>query len=188
MTADISANTVPRPALHITRFSGGDAGSWRVTSIGTVAGEALAPCRFVAIDGGDPGPWALRGTASHLRYTTLHERTGLRARQAGLDRPEATRAALIPIRKSAAWWALAQDERRAIYEQGSHLPIGMDYLPAVARQLYHSRDLGEPFDFLTWFEFAPEDEPAFDHMLVRLRACAEWAYVDREVDIRLTRA
>jgi len=26
----------------------------------------------------------------------------------------------------------------------------------VARRLHHGRDLGESFDFLTWFEYAPE--------------------------------
>lgn len=62
------------------------------------------------------------------------------------------------------------------------------YLPGIALKLYHSRDHGEPFDFLTWFEFAPDQEASFDHMLVRMRACAEWDYVDREIDIRLTRA
>ena len=38
------------------------------------------------------------------------------------------------------------------------MPVGLDYLPGVARKLYHSRDLGEEFDFLTWFEFEPEEE------------------------------
>lgn len=90
---------------------------------------------------------------------------GLRARQEGLDRRQATHAALIPIKKSAAWWDLAQDDRRAIFEETSqHTAIGMEYLPAIARRLHHSRDLGEPFDFLTWFEFAPADEPAFDRL------------------------
>lgn len=33
----------------------------------------------------------------------------------------------------AAWWALAQDERRAIFgEQSRHIGIGLKYLPAVA--------------------------------------------------------
>jgi len=96
---------------------------------------------------------------------------------------------LIPIRKSPAWWALAQDERRRIFEaQSHHIAIGMDYLPGVARRLIHSRDLGEPFDFLTWFEFAPEDEPAFDEMLRQLRACEEWDYVNAESEIRLRRS
>ncbi len=68
------------------------------------------------------------------------------------------------------------------------MPIGMDYLPAIARRLHHSRDLDQPFDFLTWFEFAPAREATFDAMLARLRATEEWDDVDREIDIRLTRA
>jgi hypothetical protein len=62
-------------------------------------------------------------------------------------------------------------------------------LPAVARKLHHCRDLSdsEPFDFLTWFEFAPADELAFDQLLAELRATGEWAFVEREVDIRLVR-
>jgi hypothetical protein len=63
----------------------------------------------------------------------------------------------------------------------------LEYLPAVARRLHHCRDLGEPFDFLTWFEFAPTDTVAFDELVERLRETEEWSYVDREVDIRLTR-
>ena len=37
-----------------------------------------------------------------------------------LGRPEATCAALIPIKKSAAWWELTQEERRQIFEDKSH--------------------------------------------------------------------
>jgi chlorite dismutase len=96
---------------------------------------------------------------------------------------------LIPIRKTDAWWALAQDERRAIFEDRSrHIGVGLEYLPAVARRLHHCRDLGEPFDFLTWFEYAPEDAGAFEELVRRLRQTEEWRYVDREIDIRLTRA
>ena len=73
-----------------------------------------------------------------------------------LGRPEATCAALIPIRKSQAWWDLTQEERRQIFEDKSHhIADSLKYLPAIARQLYHCRDLGEPFDFLTWFEYDP---------------------------------
>ena len=90
------------------------------------------------------------------------------------------------IRKTEAWWALAQDERRAIFEEQSrHIGIGLEYLPAVARRLYHSRELGEPFDFLTWFEFAPGDAVAFDELLRRLRDTPEWRFVEREVELRL---
>jgi len=53
--------------------------------------------------------------------------------------------------------------------------------------LHHSRELGEPFDFLTWFEYAPEYSESFEELVRRLRDTEEWRYVVREVDIRLTR-
>ncbi|MFL6711566.1 MAG: chlorite dismutase, partial [Sulfurifustis sp.] len=70
-----------------------------------------------------------------------------------------------------------------------HVVLGLEYLPAIARRLHHCRDLGtaEPFDFLTWFEFAPAYAPAFDELVGRLRETEEWRYVEREVDIRLRR-
>ena len=132
--------------------------------------------------------WVLRGVAGHLRYTTREEKETLSAVQAGLGRAESTRAALIPIKKSAAWWALAQDERRAIFEERSHhTQASLKYLPAIARRLHHSRDLGEPFDFLTWFEYAPRDAQLFEELAQMLRSTEEWKYVEREVDIRLSR-
>jgi hypothetical protein len=80
-------------------------------------------------------------------------------------------------------------ERRAILEERSaHIAIGLRYLPAVARRLYQSRDLGEPFDFLTRFEYAPVDTAPFDDLVHQLRLTEEWRYVEREVDIRLQRA
>ena len=60
-------------------------------------------------------------------------------------------------------------------------------MPAVARRLHHARDLGGAFDFLTWFEYAPESAAAFEELVARLRATQEWSYVDREVDVRLRR-
>lgn len=72
-------------------------------------------------------------------------------------------------------------------ERSRHIAIGLEYLPAVARRLHHCRDLGGPFDFLTWFEYAPEASTGFEEMLLRLRATEEWRHVEREVDIRLVR-
>ena len=46
----------------------------------------------------------------------------------------------------------------------------------------------QPFDFLTWFEYAPDQTAAFEYLVSRLRATEEWAYVEREIDIRLERA
>lgn len=36
----------------------------------------------------------------------------------------ARRAAVIPLRKSTAWWSLSPDERRSIIERSSHIGIG----------------------------------------------------------------
>jgi len=73
--------------------------------------------------------------------------------------------------------------------QSRHIEIGLRYLPPIARRLHHCRDLNfvQPFDFLTWFEFAPADEPLFAELLESLRATPEWRYVEREVDVRLER-
>lgn len=175
-------------------FDGGARGDWAVTGSTTLCGECLPPVEGLSVRTGNAPPapdavWTLSGVASHLRYTLRDEYAELSARGSPLGRGEARRAALIPISKSADWWALAQDERRRIYEEQSrHTSIGMEYLPQIARRLHHGRDLGEPFDFLTWFEFAPEHEALFDELLVRLRASEEWTYVEREIDIRLTRA
>jgi hypothetical protein len=57
----------------------------------------------------------------------------------------------------------------------------------VARRLLHGRDLSEPFDFLTWFEYAPEHAHAFEELVHRLRETEEWTYIEREIDIRLHR-
>ena len=182
------------PPLTVT-FVGGSTGRWSIERLETVAGSPLAPAsrleivegRGAARPGGD-AVWVLRGVTSNERYITRSEHSELAARQEPLGRAGSTRAALIPIRKSEAWWDLAQDERRRIFEESSHhLATGLEYLPAVARRLHHSRDLAEPFDFLTWFEFAPEHTAAFDELVRRLRETEEWAYVEREIDLRLAR-
>ena len=179
--------------MPFTVFAGGPVGQWRVEGIEPLAGPPLPTVWRLAISEGtylgDSGAaWALRGLSSNARYTRRDEQAGLAARQAAPGRSEATRAALIPITKSEVWWALAQDERRKLFEETSHhIAIGLEYLPAIARQLYHGHDLDEPFDFLTWFQYAPQDAPALEDLVARLRATPEWDYVEREVDIRLTR-
>lgn len=177
-------------------FAGGEIGLWRVVRIETIVGESLNDVPRVDVMRGslaalpDGAKWMLRGMTSNERYVTREEQEQLAARQPRLGRPEAICAALIPIRKTSAWWNLAQNERRRIFEErSSHVQTGLKYLPAVARRLHHCRDLGgdEPFDFLTWFEFAPSDSRAFDELVADLRASEEWTYVEREIDIRLMR-
>ena len=183
-------------STRLFEFVGGRTGPWRVVRAETLAGEPLAAVERLDVvsnpgASSDPAPlWTLRGITSNGRYTSREEKSQLAAKEPGLGRPEATCAALIPLRKNADWWALTQDERRSILEEQSrHIQVGLQYLPAIARRLHHCRDLSEhePFDFLTWFEYAPEHEAEFNTLVSALRSSIEWTYVDREVDIRLTR-
>ncbi len=81
---------------------------------------------------------------------------------------------------------MAQDERRKIFETRSHhTETGLKYLPAISRRLYHCRDIGQPFDFLTWFEYAPQDSDIFEELVKSLKETEEWKYVDRQIDIGL---
>ncbi len=178
--------------LH--RFVGGTAGRWRVERIQVIVGQTLPSVPRLSIFEGNQSTtkegssWLLRGVTSYERYVHKTERSALVVQQAEPGRLEATRAALVPIKKSATWWELAQDERRAIFEERSHhIDIGLKYVARIARRLYHNYDPGEPFDFLTWFEYAPEDANAFEDLVVALRGTVEWTYVEREIDIRLAR-
>ncbi len=175
-------------------FSAGSEGAWQITSNRPFIGDGLASAACLSVSESKPdtsrnASWQLQGVVSHPRYATEKELGELRAASPPLNRPEARCAALIPIRKSSEWWALGQDRRRAIFEEVSrHTARSMKYLPAIARRLHHARDLGEPFDFLTWFEYAPAHADAFEDLVADLRSSEEWRYVIREVDIRLLRA
>jgi hypothetical protein len=175
-------------------FIGGKQGTWQVVEVRDAIGDSLELVERVHIvnDAVSELPidssWVLQSFTSNIRYAMRDEVTALRAIQPSLDRAEAITGVLIPIKKSIQWWEMAQDERRAVFEEDSHhTAVGMEYLPGVARRLMHCRDLGEPFDFLTWFEFAPEHTKAFDELLLRMRASKEWEYVEREVEVRLIR-
>jgi chlorite dismutase len=180
------------PADRLFSFVGGEAGEWIVTGGGAVRGAGLPAAARLSVVAGDVNAsgaaFVLRGVVSNDRYVTRAEKDALARESPPLARAEARRAALIPIKKRAAWWAFTQDERRAIFEERStHIAIGRRFLPAIARKLHHARDLGEPFDFLTWFEYAAGDEGAFDDLLGALRATEEWRWVEREVELRLER-
>jgi hypothetical protein len=175
-------------------FIGGAAGRWQVEGIQGIVGQTLPSVPRLSIFEGNQSTtlegsmWLLRGVTSYERYVHKTERSALVVQQAELGRPEATQAALILIKKSTVWWELTQDERRAIFEERSHhITIGLKYAARIARRLYHGYDLGEPFDFLTWFEYAQGDAEAFEELVGKLRETEEWTYVEREVDIRLAR-
>ena len=193
----MSGGTQARAAIARVSFVAGAVGEWRVNGMRAIVGETLPMAAalsriegpaFVEPGAGGAPTWLLRGVRSNERYIERAEKTALAPVQEGLGRPASRAAALIPLRKNAAWWDLPQDERRAIFEAKSrHIAIGSRFLPAIARRLYHGRDLGEPFDFLTWFEFTDADAGAFDELLGRLRETEEWRYIDREVEVRLSR-
>ena len=181
-----------RPGMQPVTFIAKDSGPYAIERITALRGDELAFATHLTVHhelvSQPRGAWALRGVTGHVRYVERAEKTQLDPQSPPLGRPEATCAALIPIRKSAEWWALPQDERRAIFEQRSrHIADSMPYLPRIARRLYQARELGEHFDFLTWFEFAPEHAGAFDELLGMLRSREEWTFVEREVELRLVR-
>ena len=164
-------------------FIGGNDGPWRVTSSRAIVGDALPAANRVRVVAGhesaNGSAWTLSGLTSNERYVTRPEKTSLVA----ISRPRATgshvRGADSHLQERRV---VGDDAGRAapdIRGNLGHIRIGMDYLPAVARRLHHCRDLGwpEPFDFLTWFEFAPADAPAFD---ICWRGCAHAGVAVRE--------
>jgi len=182
--------------LRLFTFVAGETGLWKISESKNIIGEGLPKASKLTIaTSNTPLPlenavWSLRGITSNERYVTRAEKAELVAKPGILGRTEADCGVLIPIRKNAKWWAMTQEERRKIFEEQSHhTAIGLRYLPAIARRLHHCRDLSEvePFDFLTWFEFAKTDSVAFDRLLKELRSTLEWSFVEREVEIRLTR-
>jgi hypothetical protein len=194
LEAKDAMQTIANPRLFT--FIGGDSGAWQVIARKTVIGEPLQTVKRLDIVIGEVKElpenalWKLSGVTSNERYVTRPEKDQLAAKQVTIGRPEATHAAMIPIRKNSKWWALTQDERRAIFEESSHhIKIGMKYLPAIARRLHHCRDMAEPqpFDFITLFDYTKADSTAFEDMVAELRTTEEWKYVEREIDLRMVR-
>lgn len=181
-------------------FVGSDRGRWRVTDQATLKGDPMPMAAAVDVRNQwvsrsdstvDVGrSWVLHGVTSNERYVTGAEKRGLLPIQPDLGRGEATSAVMIPMRKNSEWWSLPQDERRNIFVRSRHNDVGMKALPAIARRLHHCRDLatsGE-FDFVTWFEFAPDHRDIFNQLIDSLRTTEEWSYVDHEIEIRMDSA
>lgn len=105
--------------------------------------------------------------------------------------PGGVTAVLIPVRKSEAWWALPDAERRAHFGDGAgHTHTGLPYIGKIHRKLYHSRGIGLGYDFVTYFEFLPDDAGSFRELLAGLRdpiGNSEWRYVEAEWEIWMTK-
>jgi hypothetical protein len=135
----------------------------------------------------------LQGVPQHLQYTTKEQRDDLAKRsRAELPPSPDTVAVIIPIRKSAAWWALPHDERQAHFQKKGdkigHTAIGAKYAERIYRKLYHTRYAVETtdHDFITYFEFERSHTDDFKSLLQQLRdpeQNPEWRFVDREYEI-----
>jgi hypothetical protein len=131
------------------------------------------------------------GSTQHLVYTDAAARSELSQISSG---PSGPIAVLIPLRKSAAWWALAHDERQAYFTRGpraGHTALGRPFADRIYRRLYHARYLpGSTWDFLTYFEFPEAHRGVFLELLSILRdpeQNPEWSFVDRELELWMHR-
>jgi hypothetical protein len=161
-------------------FVAGFEGLWLIEGMTAPVGEPLPPAaRLSVVEGAAAetadGRWVLRGVVAG-------QGEDARADQLPLGRAEARCAALLAVRMSPAWWERAEEDRRA-------LSANIEHGPAISRRIHRARDRDEdePFDVLTWFEFAPEVQSEANQVMARLRDSEEWTFVEREVDIHVIR-
>jgi monoamine oxidase len=73
---------------------------------------------------------------------------------------------------------------RDFFDAGQTAEHGGQYIDSRHR---HIRSLAKELGIALVDTFAPADSAGFEELVQRLRATEEWTYVEREVDIRLTR-
>ena len=78
---------------------------------------------------------------------------------------------VIPIRKSAEWWLLPQEQRAAMMQE--HTEASAPYLKTVKRKLYHSSGLDD-LDFITYFETSKLED--FHSLVLALEKVKEFPY------------
>jgi len=83
-------------------------------------------------------------------------------------------AVVIPIRKSADWWALDQETRAAMMKE--HTEAALPYHKTVKRKLYHSTGLDD-MDFITYFETSKLED--FHSLILALEKVKEFQYTRR---------
>lgn len=137
----------------------------------------------------------LHGVPQHLEYMSRAQRDKLSS-VPEFPASKDTVAVVIPIRKSAAWWALAHDERSVHFQKTEgkkgHTAVGAPYVDRIHRKLYHTRYAVETrdHDFITYFEFDRKHIDDFKKLVSALRDIEknpEWKYVDREYEIWMTK-
>jgi hypothetical protein len=151
--------------------------------------------RLPATDDAKTVSLLFQGLPQHLQYTSQAQRDKLRSR-AEFPASKDTIAVVILIRKSAEWWAMPHDQRLAHFQKmegkTGHAAIGVNYIEFIHRKLYHTRYAVETtdHDFITYFEFERAHEGDFKALCTKLRDTTqnpEWAYVDREYEIWMTK-
>lgn len=186
---------VTRPSdTSMMHYVGGSTGSWRVDQIKTFSGPELASVTHLEIVGGhmDRVPqgatWVLPGVVSSTRYIAREEPRRLEPSNAFTSEARTPSAALVLIRKSEEWWNLAGETRQDIIEARSRqIDARLRRRQPFARRLTLQRDASHAFDFLTWFEFDAKDATLIDELSRAIRATDEWNYVEREIEIRLSK-
>ena len=104
-------------------FTGGNQGSYQVIKMEVKSGPTLQTIAHLDIypaslkNSANECNWVLIGFISNLIYAESLEKKELVSIQSDLGKGEPTCAVLIPMKKSATWWSLAQDERREIFEK-----------------------------------------------------------------------
>lgn len=83
-------------------------------------------------------------------------------------------AIVIPVGKSAEWWALDQQTRMAMMQE--HTAAALPYQKTIRRKLYHSTGLNGP-DFITYFETANLED--FQSLILALKQVKEFQYSRR---------
>ena len=83
-------------------------------------------------------------------------------------------AVVIPIRKSADWWALDQEKRAALMKE--HTEAALPYHKTVKRKLYHSTGLDD-VDFITYFETSKLED--FHSLILAMERVKEFQYTRR---------
>jgi len=81
---------------------------------------------------------------------------------------------VIPIRKSADWWALDQEKHAAMMKE--HTEASLPYHKTVKRKLYHSTGLDD-VDFITYFETSKLED--FHSLILSLEKVKEFQYTRR---------
>jgi chlorite dismutase len=95
-------------------------------------------------------------------------RTDLKTPSEPGERPYAI---VIPIRKTAEWWGLDQEQRAVMMQE--HTAVTLPFLKTVKRKLYHSGGLDD-VDFITYFETSQLED--FHNLVLSLEKVKEFRY------------